>query len=58
MKKKGANPVQDEVLSQFDKVIPGFNKFFKHVERSKSFGSRMKDIRKEIERRFGKVKKG
>ena len=46
--------VSGSVLDKVDKIIPGFHGFFKKVEGSKTFGPRIAEVRKEIERRFGK----
>lgn len=56
-KKSPNKKSSDQVLKQIDKIVPGFRGFFKTAEKSKTFGPRLKEIRKEIERRFGKVKK-
>jgi hypothetical protein len=59
-KTEGKNKSQkasESVLGKVDKWIPGFHGFFKKVEGSKTFGPRIAEIRKEIERRFGGVKK-
>jgi hypothetical protein len=53
--KKSPEPeVTDEILGKLGRFIPGFDGFFKKIEKSKTFGSRVKEIRKEINRRFGK----
>lgn len=44
----------ESVLGRMDKIIPGFHGFFKKVEGSKTFGPKIAEIRKEIDRRFGK----
>ncbi|MBI2060272.1 MAG: hypothetical protein HYT87_10925 [Nitrospirae bacterium] len=55
--KKGApERVSDQILGAVDKIIPGFHGFFKKAEKSGTFGPRIKEIRKKIERRFGRVK--
>lgn len=46
--------VVDSILGTVDKIIPGFNSFFKKGEKSEKFSSQMKKIRDEINRRFGK----
>lgn len=42
------------VLETLGRIVPGFHGFFKKMEKSKTFGARMTEIRKEIDRRFGK----
>lgn len=49
--------VSDEILKIADKILPGLRGLFKKAEKSKTFGSRLTEIRKEIERRFGKGEK-
>ena len=49
--------VADSVLEMAGRIIPGFQGLFKKVEQSKIFGARISEIRKEIEKRFGNVKK-
>ena len=51
--KKGQRNVADSILGAVDKIIPGFRSFFKKGEQSKKFGSRIKQIREEINKRFG-----
>ena len=55
-KKESQQGVAEGILGKMDKIIPGFHGFFKKVEGSKTFGPRIAEIRKEIEKRFGKVK--
>ncbi|OGQ07091.1 MAG: hypothetical protein A3G32_03865 [Deltaproteobacteria bacterium RIFCSPLOWO2_12_FULL_40_28] len=56
--KKSKEPeIANEILGKIGKVVPGFEGFFKKMEGSKTFGFRMKEIRKEINRRFGGTKK-
>lgn len=52
--KKEKGDVADTILSSVSKIIPGFSSFFKKGEGSGKFGSRMKKIRDEMNRRFGK----
>ncbi len=52
--KKEKKDVADTILGTVDKIIPGFRSFFKKGEQSQKFGLRMKQIREEISRRFGK----
>ncbi|MBI4356927.1 MAG: hypothetical protein HY559_03515 [Gammaproteobacteria bacterium] len=47
----------DEVLKKVDKILPGIGSLFKKAEKSKVFGRGIQEIRKEMERRFGKGKK-
>lgn len=54
--KKEKQNVADSILGTVDKIIPGFNSFFKKGEKSEKFGSQMKKIRDEMNRRFGKKK--
>lgn len=56
-KKSSEQGASEKVLRKMDRVVPGFRGFFKTAEKSKTFGPRMKEIRREMERRFGKVKK-
>lgn len=49
--------ISDAVLKTADKIFPGFHGLFKKAENSKTFGSRLMEIRKEIERKFAKTKK-
>lgn len=50
--KKKNTDLADSVLGTVDKIIPGFSSFFKKGEKSEKFGSQMKKIREEINRRF------
>ncbi len=52
--KKQNHRDSDRVLEKIDRVIPGLHGFFRKVEQSKTFGPRITEIRKEIEKRFGK----
>lgn len=52
--KTGSQEVSEKVLETVGKIIPGFHGFFKKIEGSKTFGPKIAEIRKEIERRFGK----
>lgn len=47
----------ETVLGTLGNIIPGFHGFFKKMEGSKTFGPKIAEIRKEIEKRFGGVKK-
>lgn len=49
--------ISEAVLKTADKILPGLHGLFKKGELSKTFGSRLKEIRKEIERKFAKTKK-
>ena len=51
--KKNKEDLADSILGTVDKIIPGFRSFFKKGEQSKKFGSRMKQIREKINKRFG-----
>lgn len=55
--KESSQQTSEGVLGKLDKIIPGFHGFFKKMEGSKTFGAKIVGIRKEIERRFGGVKK-
>lgn len=52
--KKEKGDLAGDILGAVDKIIPGFGSFFKKGEKSQKFGSQMKKIRDEINRRFGK----
>lgn len=52
--KKEKKDMASNILGTVDKIIPGFGSFFKKGEKSEKFGSQMKKIRDEINRRFGK----
>ena len=52
--KKEKQNVADSILGTVDKIVPGFRSFFKKGERNEKFGSQMKKIRDEMNRRFGK----
>ncbi|MBI1884699.1 MAG: hypothetical protein HYS08_10945 [Chlamydiae bacterium] len=52
--KKDKEDVADEILKKVGKVIPGFGSFFQKAQNSKIFGGRIKKIREEMNRRFGK----
>ncbi|MBI1871251.1 MAG: hypothetical protein HYS07_08680 [Chlamydiae bacterium] len=52
--KKDKDDGADEILKKVGKVIPGFDSFFQKAQNSKIFGGRIKQIREEINRRFGK----
>ncbi|MBI5300078.1 MAG: hypothetical protein HY877_07300 [Deltaproteobacteria bacterium] len=54
--KKEKQNVADSILGTVDKIVPGFRSFFKKGEKSEKFGSQMKKIRDEMNRRFGKKK--
>lgn len=45
--------VAEKVLGTVDTLIPGFSSFVKKAEKSQKFGVRIKQIRQEINRRFG-----
>jgi hypothetical protein len=47
----------DNILETVEKIIPGITGFFKKAEESKVFGWRIKEIREEINRKFGGLKK-
>lgn len=53
-KKNQFTGASEKVLETIGKIIPGFHGFFKKMEQSQTFGVRIGEIRKEIERRFGK----
>jgi U3 small nucleolar RNA-associated protein 14 len=55
--KKEKKEIADEILRTVDKIIPGFGSFFKKGEKTKKFGSQMKKIREEINKRFGSLEK-
>lgn len=52
--KKEKGDVADAILGAVNKIVPGFGSFFKKGEKSGKFGSQMKKIRDEMNRRFGK----
>lgn len=52
--KEPSQKTSEAVLGKLDKILPGFHGFFKKVEGSKTFGPKIAEIRKEIEKRFGK----
>lgn len=52
--KDSSQKTSEAVLGKLDKIVPGFHGFFKKVEESKTFGPKIAEIRREIERRFGK----
>lgn len=56
-KESGDENISDTILGKLDKIIPGFNGFLKKAGKSKIFGAKIGEIRKEIERRFNGVKK-
>lgn len=56
-KKSNQSGISNRILGQVDKIFPGFHGFFKKAEKSKTFGSRIAEIRKEIDRRFGHLEK-
>ncbi len=56
-KKNQSEGASEKVLDTLGKIIPGFHGFFRKAEQSKTFGPRMTEIRKEIDRRFGGEKK-
>lgn len=56
-KKDASEEASDRVLGAVDRIIPGFQSLFKKAEESGTFGSRIRNIRKEMGRRFGRVKK-
>lgn len=56
-KESNGEEASDSILGKLDKIIPGFGGFFKKAGESKVFGARIGEIRKEINRRFGAVKK-
>ena len=54
-KKGDSTPgVSEQILGKLGRIIPGFDGFFRKAEASKTFGPKMAEIRKEIDRRFGK----
>ncbi|MBI2067690.1 MAG: hypothetical protein HYW02_06365 [Deltaproteobacteria bacterium] len=53
-KEKETSEGSDKVLGTLNRLVPGFQGFFKKMEGSKVFGEKVKEIRKEMERRFGK----
>lgn len=55
--KEEKSEVSEEVLKKADKILPGLHGLFKKAETSKTFGQRLAEIRKEIQRKFGKGKK-
>lgn len=55
-RKEEEEGIADQVLGKVGKLIPGLASFFKKAERSRTFGPKMKEICKEIERRFGHLK--
>lgn len=55
-KKNQSEGASGKVLETLGKIIPGFHGFFKKVEGSKTFGPKIAEIRKEIEKRFGAKK--
>lgn len=55
--KEGKSEASEEVLKKADKILPGIHGLFKKAEKSKTFGRRLAEIRKEIQRKFGKGKK-
>lgn len=48
--------ISDAVLKTADQILPGLRGLFKKGELSKTFGNRLREIRKEIERKFAKTK--
>ena len=52
--KKTKEDMADKLLGTVNTLIPGFTSFLKKVEKSQKFGGRLKLIREEINRRFGK----
>lgn len=56
-KKDASEEASDRVLGAVDRIIPGFQGLFEKAEKSGTFGPRIKGIRKEMDRRFGRVKK-
>lgn len=56
-KKERESEASEEVLKKADKILPGLHGLFKKAEKSKTFGRRLAEIRKEIQRKFGKGKK-
>lgn len=56
-KKSPSQGASEKVLESLGRIVPGFHGFFKKMEKSKTFGARMTDIRKEIDRKFGTGKK-
>lgn len=58
-KKKSRVPdgFSDQILQAVGRIIPTCHGFFKKMEKSPTFGPRMSEIRKEIDRRFGGAKK-
>ncbi len=53
-KKEEGKKASEEVLKTADSLLHGFRSFFKKAEQSKTFGSRLKRIREEMDKRFGK----
>jgi len=56
-KESGDEGIADTILGKLDQIIPGFHGFLKKAGGSKIFGAKIGEIRKEIERRFGGVKR-
>jgi hypothetical protein len=55
-KTAASESVSEGILQKVGGIIPGFHGFFKKMEQSKTFGVRIGEIRKEIDRRFGSRK--
>lgn len=51
---KKEHGISEKVLEAMGRIVPGFHGFFKKMEGSKTFGPKVAEIRKEIEKRFGK----
>lgn len=43
----------NKLIGKINKILPGFGSFFKKAEKTKTFGARMREIREEMNRRFG-----
>lgn len=56
-KRSEPHGVSDQILDAMGRIVPGFHGFFKKMEKSQTFGARVGEIRKEIERRFSGTKK-
>lgn len=55
--KKEGKEITDQILGTVDKIIPGIAGFFKKAQESKMFGLRIREIKEEINRKFGTLKK-
>jgi hypothetical protein len=44
--------ISDKILGTVNKILPGFGNLFKKLEKSKTFGVKISEIKKEIDRKF------